>query len=320
MRKALLALFLTACGLDVVGAASAVDGGVAPPVPASDGEAPPGPVLDGGPEPVPDAGPCASNACATLALPAGWSPVAVRFGSEVTTCPAGFGAATILRESPIAAAGVCGCAVNEAQSTPPGCITGTLTFETGGGCNSTGVSATIAGGCQAINGTVSSNVRYAQFPAVGGTCVADVTIDRAKVTSTAATLCAPQACPDDVCAQKPPAGYRACVVADGVKGCPATGGFGEQHVVGEVELVCSACGCTPSGTCSNVNVALFDQSNCTGKITDLPANTCNPMGAATGRSVASVLYTAVPISTHTATGPKTATVGLRVPRTVCCAP
>jgi hypothetical protein len=283
--------FVAACGLDVVG----VD-----PL-ASDGAG------------VPSSRP----GCECSGLDPKWRPVAVAIGPATAACPSG-GTSEVLRTNPEAGPDACACKATETVA--PVCNKGNVTFKIGSGCTSTGVvTLSSEASCHRVDGSLASSVGFDQLAPSGGSCVAVSAPDASKVTSDVLTMCAPS-CAADLCAKKAPAGFRACVVAEGDVACDLPG-FSEKHLAGTTtSLSCGACtGCTATATCTNVSIDLYSSSSCGTKVFNLPANACTPTGAQSGASVGGMIYNATVTPAYNAP-PSAGSASVVGAKTVCCAP
>ncbi len=99
--------------------------------------------------------------------------------------------------------------------------------------------------------------------------------------------------------------------------CPAS--FGDKRLAGTgTTLDCSACTCSASAVCGPAKVDLFADGSCGTNIFSFGSGVCQPGGGATGSTVRSLRYTSAATPSYVATGPKTATVGLTTPKTICC--
>jgi hypothetical protein len=145
--------------------------------------------------------------------------------------------------------------------------------------------------------------------------------------------CAPDSatsggCSGDECTPSLPSPYMACIVQSGSNPCPSGSSFTQQHLVGTgSDVMCSACGCNVTATCSG-KVELFTDKGCTQGETDFPADSACHEGPASGAGDGgmtdfySYKYIAsAPGSVACAsTGSSNATVTLTNEQTVCCVP
>jgi hypothetical protein len=266
--------------------------------------------------------PCNADpaSCTLAGVVAGWTPVALTTASS-PTCPAAFGQPQPLVSNPAAGAGACDCAA--ASPVSPTCDNGTLAFKVNAGafttCGLSGLAVAVAGGtCTPISGYLADYVSVDAPPATGGSCTGTKTIDSSKLTTSGSLACSPISCPESVCAGVVPPGFAACIEATGDVACPS-GPFSTKQLVGDsATLDCSACSCAATATCSGGSVAMWSDSACgASKVFTLPAGSCTQTNMG-GTPVKGIVYTATATPTYTATGPKTATVGLVNQKTVCC--
>jgi len=236
-----------------------------------------------------------------------------------TACPAAFTAHDVVAD-PVAGAGTCDCSC--AVAAEASCTTGQMSthYGTTTSCTSTGVPINVDGtGCTTFVANLSSYFSGTAPPATVP-CNASAVIDNASVTSTELRLCdVPGACQEEVCGDGGgvPAGFAACIASDGDVACPA--GWDTRTLVGDsADVSCSACSCTGSASCTDGRVSFFSDGACSTPLVEFniddtcqATNTTGPIG--------SFSYTAtIADAACTADGPKTATVGLAAPRTVCC--
>jgi hypothetical protein len=192
-------------------------------------------------------------------------------------------------------------------------------FGTNASCGSTGAVVTVNGsGCTALGGNLSTYFSATPPPAVVA-CTAAATTDATKVSTKQDRYCeVPSACQEDVCSGTVAAGFSACVFTDGDVACPA--GWSARTTVGDdAGLSCSACtGCTASAACASGKIHFFSDGACGTSAVSLDVNdTCESTNGAV--KIGSFIYSAVVSGPQcNGTGPKTASVSLTAPRTVCC--
>jgi hypothetical protein len=135
------------------------------------------------------------------------------------------------------------------------------------------------------------------------------------------TTCQAVTCPEKVCAGQAPVGYLACIETTGDVACPNGSPFNQKRVLGDAPtLDCAACtGCTASATCDTPTVEFFGDNKCKNSIATLASDGSCQFTLHAGANVQGLIYKAnVKNPTYTATGPKTATVGLTNSKTICC--
>jgi len=300
---------LGACGLTAVGTAEGTTEAGAPPSVAT--EAGVEAAADAGGTTIPPTA-CGQDACG-LTVPPGWSLAALT--SKTTPCPVGFDTTDVV-EKPVvpAAACTCGCTVTAS----PSCATGNVATKydySSGGCASTS-NALIAQANGKCNVTNLSNGAHELFPspppAGTATCSAAATADKAAVQSEGARVCSPPTCVD-ACQG---AGFKTCLLAPGDMACPAEAP--EKHLVGtDVNLTCSACGCSAVGPSSCAGTwTLYSDAACATLIDTVPPNVCT---ATTQTTIRSYKWTPVPVTvTCTPTPPNPGVAALVGTTTLCC--
>jgi hypothetical protein len=250
-------------------------------------------------------------------LPAGFE--LVLFATDrVTPCPAAFTQHDVVAD-PVAGAGACDCSCTVAAEAS--CTVGRMStwHSTDTSCLQPGVFLDLNGsGCTVLNGNFSDYFSATPLPA-DVPCNASAVVNSANVTSTALRLCdVPSTCQEEVCGGGGvPAGLSACIASDGDVACPA--GWDAKTLVGDSpDVSCTACTCTGSGSCTDGNMSFFSDNACS---TPLIEFTIDDSCQATNRvgPIGSLTYTAaLADAACTADGPKTATVALTAPRTICC--
>jgi hypothetical protein len=285
---------------------SEVDGSTDGAVDAGDGAADsPSPSCDGSP-----------GACVG-ALPTGFE--LVLFGADrVSACPAGFTQHEVVAD-PVAGAGTCDCSCTVASEAS--CTVGQMSTkaDTTTTCMRTGASVDVNGSdCTALNGTFSDYFSATPLPATVP-CNASAVVDSANVTSTQLRLCdVPSACQEEVCSGGGlMAGFSACIASDGDVACPT--GWDTKTLVGDSpDVTCTACTCTGSGSCTDGHMSFFSDDACSTLLIEFAIDDSCQATNGVG-PIGSFTYTAtLADAACTADGPKTATVALAAPRTVCC--
>ena len=333
---------LLGCGLDESGIVPGGDGGTildarldsnpvdspppvdGPPIVDAPGDVPSDVPADV--QPPVDAGVCATdaNTCVAPDVPAGWSPVAY-IENSTNACPADWNTSDDYVTNVGNGNATCSCSCSIAA--PPSCTTGTTNtkYSNNSGCGSNGVSLTFTNGaCQALGGNLANYFAGSPIPQTGGTCNVTATAS-GTLTSTPVRLCVPvPGCDSAACGGYAPAGYKACVVANGDVACPSGSMFKNKHAVAKSASpgctnTCGS-GCTFQGSgCSTPQLHTFSDNNCNTSVVTLPSdNTC----VATNNNnayVGSVSYTATSTVTGcTATGSTSLQVSYTTQRTVCC--
>lgn len=256
--------------------------------------------------------PCPAGACAAIALPPAWSPVAAHIGFP--GCPAGAVSRRYVTD-PVASATTCSCGCT--LTATPKCDEGMSNIKSsdGPGCGTSGLGLSFkSGACTPWGSKIESYQSESSIWPSGGACATTLVPGAAQSTGVDACL---TACPDRICAGDVPSGYKACVVAIGDVACPA-GPFTNKRLIGDsVDVACTGtCGCLP--TCLSPTMEFFQTSTCTGSIAKLAADgTCAATGAG-GQTYNGTRYTATPGCTSTGTAK--AIVALVGVRTLCCAP
>jgi len=269
-----------------------------------------------------DAGGCASAACSdTAEVPPGWQPTL--YTTSATTCPAGFAAPAQVSADTVLHDGACTCTATAPM--PPTCEYGFLAMTYGTGCASGPASVAIVsdGACEAL-APGDSLPRYVEIPLLppsGGSCTSSFGRDASQLSSTAATLCAPTACPGLVCEGIAPTGYLACIETGGDVACPAGSEFATKHVVGDApSLDCGACpACIASATCADGVVSFFSGASCGVAAIDttIADGTCR--GTTNfGTAFGAVTYTATVLDATYDPGTSTASFTQSGQNTVCC--
>lgn len=251
----------------------------------------------------------ACGACGT-AITQGWQPAL--FGDA--SCPSGFAQQSVVVAAE-AGAGACGCTCSlEAGS----CTSGTapLKYGSAGVCpNNTGFAVT--GTCQSLGTTESLGGSYAIQPPPISPCTPNVAKNDASVSVANGTLCrSPTSCDVNICASNAPPGWLACLSQPGDVACPS-GPFSQRTVIGSTaNLVCGACSCTGTPSCSG-SLTYYADLGCTIASFTIPGDgSCvSPDGA-----VASAYeWNGSVVGACTPSTP-TASVDLGAQTTVCCAP
>ena len=250
-------------------------------------------------------------------LPSGWKLVAFA-NSRNLACPAGLEQKEVVT-APVAGAGACDCSCT--LDATPSCHKGAMrtAYSTDDSCDKTGASVNVNGtGCTALNGSLSTYFAGHPVDAVAH-CTATATADKTKVTVAQQRYCdIPRACQEDVCNGDAGNGFSACIATEGDVACPS--GWDTRTVVGDdVTLSCAACtGCSASASCTGGKLQFFSDSSCNTPLVTVDVNdTCVSTNG--GGNIKSFLYSATPANVQcTGTGPKTGTVGLAAPRTICC--
>jgi hypothetical protein len=251
-------------------------------------------------------------------LPAGWSLVAFA-EDQAHICPNGFSKHDVITD-PKAQAGACDCAcVVDAGAT---CMSGTIQTlnSQGSGCGGVGPTLSAANSACQVYSNKLDNHFAAKPPSAPATCTASSKANVDKVTSGAARLCdIPTACEEDVCKGVIESGFDACISQDGDVMCPSGWSMKRTLVGDSPSLSCSDCdSCSGTATCTEGVLDFFSDDNCQNNVaSESVDNKCQP--SMSHPLYKSYKYTAQTVSTQcTGDGPKTATVGLNVPRTICC--
>jgi hypothetical protein len=256
-----------------------------------------------------------TGAC-VAALPADWELVLFQ-SSRTAACPVNF-TGTDLVSNPTAGAGACDCSctVNSGAT----CTQGMMATKYGDDdtCPTVGLTLNVQNGnCLGITSNIRGWYSSTPLPAVVGCSASTVTND-SNVTSTGMRQCAvPEMCREDVCNGEVPEGFSACLVKNGDVACPA--GWGTKTLVGTgADLSCSSCTCQASANCTNGRITFYSNTGCGTQLAAFDVNdVCQSTGG--GGAIRSFRYSAtVQNARCTAAGPKTATVELTGPRTVCC--
>jgi hypothetical protein len=256
-----------------------------------------------------------TGACAN-ALPSGWELVLFET-SRNAACPAGFTSEDAVAD-PVAATGACDCSCMVDSSST--CTMGTMLTKHGttNQCLNNGLTINVPGpGCVVLSSSFSTWFSGTAVPA-RVTCTAAPVTNAGQVTSSELRSCQiPSQCLEEVCNGDVPIGFSACVTRDGDTACPA--GWGTKTLIGDsASLSCSACTCTATGTCTGARANFFTDNACMTALVSLDVNdVCQATPGAV--RIGSYNYTAALTNPMcTATGMKTATVGLMAPRTMCC--
>jgi hypothetical protein len=249
-------------------------------------------------------------------LPVGWNLIVFRSNRDAA-CPENFAQADVIADT-VAGAGACDCSCT-VGSAPSCTTTGQMStrYSTTDGCASAGASINVSGtGCTPLAGNLSTYFSATPLPA-SLTCSASAVLDDTQVSSTPARTCqVPSECSEEVCNGAGPPGFSACVASDGDVPCPA--GWNTRTVIGEsATLSCSTCTCQASATC-NGRINFYSDSGCNTLLIAFDANdTCQATNG--GGNIAAFTYSATVSGAQcTADGPRTASVALAAPRTVCC--
>lgn len=259
------------------------------------------------------------------ALPAGWGLVVFE-ASHAAPCPSPLVAVDV-ESAPTPSAAACGCSCD--VTTPPVCNDGNLArmVSNDTSCSQTGVVLAVDGpGCTPFPAGSSGLDAYGEaavLPAVNGACTASPTTHASGVTTTPGRVCTlPTDCEEQTCEGGVPAGFKECLTQEGVQPtCPA--GWGSPLVVGSgVDLACSACTCdvnTPS-TCNAASLSIFSDPACNTLLATLAIDGTCVADPASGQTPSAFKYSATLTQACTTDGPKTATVSLTAPETLCCKP
>lgn len=316
------------CGLDEGGVGVQVDDGGAPLLDAQGSEAalddaaPSDAALDVA-NPV-EAGSCDDDAndCQSPEVPTGWAPAAY-VENPSAACPAPFAAQDDVVTN--VGNGTASCSCTCSKIADPSCTTGTVTTSYGDSslCNQQGSSLSFAnGGCVTINGNLHGVYASSAIAPVGGSCSVQTT-SAGAIAMTNARLCMPSpSCRAAACGGYAPAGFSACIVADGDQACPSGSSFSTKHAIAATAAAsCTpTCGtsCSLTATCATPQVHLFSDGSCKTSLVTLPSDgTCAATGG--GGSVGSATYSATPNVTGCATpGMTSLQIDRTTPRTVCC--
>jgi hypothetical protein len=260
-------------------------------------------------------GTCDISAC--VSVPSGFDPVTL----SASNCPSGW-SQTDVGSAPMAGDGTCTCSCN--VTAPPSCDSGAihryLDTSSSAMCGTPATTLYAPASCTQLNNPiVLSGFHYQvdSVPPMGGTCQYDAVVDKGKITTTRAHVCAPPAsCQGAVC------GSNVCVQKAGDVACPS--GFPQKTLVGtSANAMCSDCGtaCTASGMCTGT-LALFTDQFCTSGKAAFPADgTCNNSTGTLNGYYYSYSFAGMlsgPASCEGTPPKSTATVSLDSPTTVCC--
>lgn len=324
-----VALAVAGCGLDESGLA---DDGSAP-IDAAQPDAPSQPDVaadappDAPPPPPIEAGLCDddSGGCQSPDVPAGWTPVAYAENPQ-SGCPA---SSWSTADDDVTGVGVgtaqCSCDCSIAAN--PNCTTGTIAtyYSDTAGCGTSGLGLQFTnGGCITVGGNLHAYYASTAIAPTDGQCTVTAT-SSGTLASTPVRLCIPDPeCTTAACDGVAPAGFAACIVADGDQPCPSGSSFSVKHGIAKSAAAsCTpTCGmaCTFQGGCTNPQVKMFSSNACANLVDTLKSDgTCVSTNG--GTYVASASYTATPsFSGCTASGTTSVQVVPTTPRTVCCKP
>lgn len=280
-------------------------------------------LVDAPPDAPPDvvAQPCSTPAGACLAaVPSGWE-VAGFASTAASPCPSGY-TQTDVKANPTLGAGACDC---DCTITAEPCVSGTMqtyysTYSTS--CGATGEQLAVNGtGCTPLgfSGNLSSYYKSSTLP-VGGACTGSPKAAPTALTSQPARVCAPPAaCLEELCAGQAPTGLASCIRATGDVACPSGPFVNRTVVADDATFTCSACSsCSVSATCANPKISFYGNTSCTSLVATLPSD--GSCAAVSGYGSVNAYKYSVDVQNKScsATGPKTGTLQLQSPTTICC--